>query len=284
MLLDDLVQCWGHAEGLPRLRVGMTTAEARAAVGGSMLAGDLRFTVGDPTRTGSPVALSGIVRAWREIELSAQARSDLDEGFWGGASLVAEYLASEIGAPAPRAGVGRRGQKQLRVRHRGVADGVPVEVKLFAEGVTEDGTTMELSLLPERSWVDLIGDAIGVGAALSSLVLSPGAIDIPSGGSRAIPSELDGSHVEVLHAVDGAIRVRISEGRNAGHERPYAWGALTNIVALLERRSARHDDVAGLGHPCTMYRGLAGPAGAMEVQLSQQPAKGWLAELLIRAR
>ena len=204
-----------------------------------------------------------------------------DGSFWSNALLVAEYLASELGAPAPRPSVGRQGQSLLRMSLRGVADGIPAKVRFAADGQTEEGTDMEVSIAPERPWADLIGDALGLGATLSALVRDPDASGIALGGTRSLPSELDGGHVEVLRALDGALRVRVSDGRPAGHERPSASTAVTNVDELLRRACAREERVEGPGHRRVVYRGLVGVGEPCEVTLAVGPAKGIAGEMLI---
>lgn len=280
MLLDDLAQLWGHAGGLPGLRLGMAPSEALAALPPdlrtSSMGGDLHFVVGDPLRTEGVVALHVVLTRWREIKLAARARGDGDGSFWSGASLVSEFLADELALPKPKARVGQSGQRQIRLRGRGVADGAPCEVQLFAEGVTEGGTMMEVSLLPERSWSDLVGDALGVGPALSSVLA--GETPIPAGGTVSLPAELHGSHVEVLHAVDGSFRVRVAEGPRFSAGPLLASSAVNDAEELLRRLSAKQSEVKGLAHACAAFHGLR---GATEVRLARIP--GVEGELVIVA-
>lgn len=287
MLLDDLAQYWGHAQGLPGLRIGMTADEASAAIPAhvqrSAHGGELHFTVGDPLQQEGPAALRCAIKRWREIRIDATKQWDHDESFWSGASLVTEYLADELGAPRPRVKIGRRGQEQLRLRCQGIADGAPVEAQLFAEGQTEEGLTMELSLLPVRRWSDLVGDALGVGPALSSLVFDPAAGTLPRGSTLSLPTDLDGSHIEVLRAEDGALRARVSTGSVYSTGAPLAGMASTDAGDLLRRQCARHEDLDGLGFQCVVYRGLQGPEGPLEVRLSRRPTAKIEAELIIRA-
>jgi hypothetical protein len=279
MLLDDLVQLWGHASGLPGLRVGMTTAEARSAVGGSLQRGELHFVAGDPVKDGPPAPLLGVVRPWREITLSADATNDFDESFWSGSALLADYLAAEMGAPRPRYQIGNRGQKLLRVRHRGLADGVPAALRFAADGWTEDGLAMEFSLLPERPWSDLIGDALRVGDALSAL-LDPASTAIPAGGTISVPAALDGGRVEALRAVDGTLRLRLLEGRSTGHEHAGASSAAIDVHDLLERLCPKGRIVEEAGQ--VVFGGLTSPAGSFEVRWLERPAQG-VAEFTVRS-
>jgi hypothetical protein len=279
MLLDDLAQLWGHAAGLPGLRVGMGPSEARAAVGGTLFNGNLGFTVGDPGPKGPPAMLFCKVMAWREITLYTDANDDLDERFWGGATLIAEYVAAEMGARKPRYGVGVRGQPLLRMHHRGVADGVRADLRFSADGRTEEGLSMWLSILPERPWSDVVGDALGVGSALSAL-LDPAAPEIPAGGTVSLPAELDGGRVEVLRAVDGALRVRVLEARSSGHEKAGARSAAGHARELLERLCPKKQQSAAAG--ALVYAGLQGASGSFEVRCLEEPAQA-VAELSIRA-
>lgn len=279
MLLDDIVQLWGHAGGLPGLRVGMGPSEARAAIGGGLSGGDFRFTVGDPGPKGPPATLHCQVEAWREITLYADADNDFDQRFWGGATLIAEYVAGEMGARAPRQGVGPRGQSLIRMHHGGVADGVRADVRFSADGWTEEGLSMSLSIFPERPWSDVVGDALGVGPALSAL-LDPAAPEIPAGGTVALPAELDGGRIEVLRAVDGALRLRVLEARSTGHEKASARSAAGHARALLERLCPKKQQSAAEGS--LVYAGLRGASGSFEVRWSREPAQG-LAEISIRA-
>ena len=284
MLIDEFVQYWGHAEGLPGLRVGMTLGEAQAAIeaahGCRVLGGDLSFAVGDLLQTRPPVALHGGFRVWREITFRAAIRSDDDGGFWAAAALVAEYLAGEFGAPRPLAHVGRRGQKQLRVRHRGLADGTPAELRFFADGQTEDGLSMEVSILPERPWSEILGDSLGIGPALSDLLHNEGPWLIPPGAMKAIPAELDGSQVEAHRTTDGSLRLRVSAGPSSGTTRRLA--SSTAPSDLLNRLSPKHQTIEGLGHWCEVFRGLPGPAGPLEIRLSRRPTPQIETELLIK--